>query len=95
MKKELFNGTVFEKKHAGIINMIFQIILVFLLIATIIILLYFLYLNIPGEEEKLNLVLKNKADVFSEKVGEMFKCKYGYLPKFYKVEISKGAHIVN
>ena len=43
----------------------------------------------------INLVLKDKAEVFTEKVGEMFRVKFGHLPTFYKVEISKGAHIVS
>jgi len=43
----------------------------------------------------INLVSKDKSDIFIEKVGEMFKCKFGKLPVFYKVEISKGAHVVN
>jgi len=43
----------------------------------------------------INLVSKDKSDVFIEKVGEMFKCRFGKLPIFYMVEISKGAHIVN
>jgi len=42
----------------------------------------------------INLVSKDKSDIFIEKVGEMFKCKFGKLPVFYKVEISKGAHVV-
>ncbi|RPH32830.1 MAG: galactokinase [Bacteroidales bacterium] len=41
----------------------------------------------------INLILKDRVEDFTERVGEMFKCKFHYLPKFYKVEISKGAHI--
>lgn len=43
----------------------------------------------------INLVTKTQSDVFIEKVGEMFKCKFGHLPNFYKVEISKGTHVVD
>lgn len=43
----------------------------------------------------INLVKKEYADKFIEKVGEMFKLKFGKLPTFYNVEISKGAHVVD
>lgn len=43
----------------------------------------------------INLVLKDKTEVFTDRVGEMFKCKFGHLPTFYKVEISKGAHVIS
>jgi len=42
----------------------------------------------------INLVNKSNADLFVEKVGNHFNKKFGHLPVFYKVEISKGAHIV-
>lgn len=43
----------------------------------------------------INLVKKDNARTFIEKVGEMFKTNFGHLPAFYIVEISKGAHIVD
>lgn len=43
----------------------------------------------------INLVSKEYTETFMEKVGEKFKFRYGKLPKFYLVEISKGAHIVD
>ncbi|MHC1704849.1 MAG: galactokinase [Tenuifilaceae bacterium] len=42
----------------------------------------------------INLVNKSNADLFVEKVGNQFNKKFGHLPVFYKVEISKGAHVV-
>lgn len=43
----------------------------------------------------INLVSKDQIDTFIEQVGEKFKFRFGKLPKFYLVEISKGAHIVD
>ncbi len=43
----------------------------------------------------INLVKKDHTDEFILKVGEQFKREFGMLPKFYLVEISKGAHIIS
>ena len=42
----------------------------------------------------INLVSKDNTESFIESVGEKFKLRFGQLPKFYLVEISKGAHVV-
>lgn len=42
----------------------------------------------------INLISKNSAESFIGKVGINFKNKFGHLPRFYQVDISKGAHVV-
>lgn len=43
----------------------------------------------------INLVNKSSVDVFTDKLVSTFTKKFGHLPVFYQVEISKGTHVVN